>query len=140
MHKPLKKKHFCACGTLPKNNFRWNWKFHFCPFLDSLTPLTSINEVQITWKFQRNYFWMSFVQYLRITIIVYFLQLYHFSKERGFFEFFSIFKSNLPLEDNVIAKIWGNFLVNFKNLIGFGWTLWEMTQTSTLWGYQNCNF
>ena len=60
-----------------------------------------------------------------------FFQLWYSSKKMVFLKLFSIFNSNLPPEDDIIEKSNAigrphDFHVDFKNLICFVLTIWEI--------------
>ena len=93
-------------------------------FLQFLPPNFNKNYVKIVWHFQRTYFWMSFVKYLRITF------LWHSSRETLFFWFFPQFLSQIyPPESDDKAKNSGQFSCRFQKSNWF----WSR-------GYPNSNF
>lgn len=129
MQKSWSLNHFWACGILPNSIF---WaklkKACFWPFFGSFYPLTSVNGVQMTWSFQRSYFLMRFAWYNFCTCGMPW-------KKWFFWIFFSIFKSNLPFEDDIKQKSDRKlklFPADFKYLIGFALVLWENVQTDAL--------
>ena len=97
-------------------------------FFGSFYPLTSVSGVQMTWSFQRSYFLMRFAWYNFCTCGMPW-------KKWFFWIFFSIFKSNLPFEDDIKQKSDRKlklFPADFKCLIGFALVLWENVQTDAL--------
>ena len=113
----LFREHFFFQENCKKPNFRhFFWSFY---------PLECcLNHLKFVKKLLLNAIW-----YLRLEMIAHFFHLWQTLKKVCFFwQYFAVFKSELPSEDYIIAEYrchshpW-NFPIAFKNLIGFAFAL-----------------
>ena len=121
-------------STPPKNHFFQKLKLKLWSIFGVFYHLTDASGIKLSWNLQRYY-----ILPLRVKNIKEVWRRWHPSIEPYFLKIYPFFKSNLPLENDVIAKIrFYSLRLEFSrrfqktDLIGFAVALWRSAQTENL--------
>ena len=110
---------------------------YFLAIFNSFYPPISSNVFQRSSNFQKSYFFVSFMGYLRIIITAHVFHFWHSSKKKFFFENCFNFKIKFTSwrwhhSKNLMRLSAYKIFTYFQNLVGFAPAPWESVQTVTL--------